>query len=92
MTASIRIPNERRVEARALDIAKGVLVGLQRCTPDAAFGEIIEVARAHGVPPMRLAQAIVDTFADPVPGARDDPAFDIVALRWGALLSRPGNT
>lgn len=89
MTAPIRIPNERRVDVRALDVAKGVLVGLQRCSPDAAFGEIVEVARAHGVPPIRLAQALVDTFADPGLGAPDDPAFDIVRLRWGALLARP---
>jgi hypothetical protein len=92
VTAPIHIPSERRIEARSLDIAKGVLVGLQRCSPDAAFSEIVEVSRTHGFPPMRLAQAIVDTFADPDLGAPDDPAFDIVRLRWGSLLTRPDHT
>ena len=36
--------------SRSLDVAKGILVGLRRCEPDAAFYELVAVAHRYQVP------------------------------------------
>ena len=45
---------------RALDMAEGILIGLRRCAPEAAFDELAEAARRHRIPIFRMASALID--------------------------------
>ncbi len=71
----------------ALDTAKGVLVGLRRCSPDRAFHDLIDCAHEHRVPVFALAGALVDLAtrrqsADWEPG----PAHTAAQRQWGHLF------
>jgi hypothetical protein len=74
--------------ARMLDRAEGILVGLRRCTVDAAFGEIIGASRRHTVPALRVAQALVELAEGRPP--RDDDAAWVVRTEWSTLFPEGG--
>ena len=44
---------------RILDTAHGILIGLRRCSSDAAFDELLGAAQRHGLPVFLLAWALV---------------------------------
>lgn len=78
-------------EVRVQQCAEGVLVGLKRCTVDAASGEIEQVSRRHHLDTNRVAHALVRLAQDVEPGA-DSNATAVARFEWGALLagrSRP---
>lgn len=78
----------RRVGARILDTAEGVLVALRRCRVDQAFVELMHTAKRHGVNPVSLADALV-AIAEAQPGKDLDDAARTVALdTWGHLFGR----
>lgn len=78
----------RRVGARILDTAEGVLVALRRCRVDQAFVELMHTAKRHGVNPVSLADALV-TIAENLPAKDLDDAAAAVALdTWGHLFGQ----
>jgi hypothetical protein len=66
--------------------AEGVLVGLKRCTLDAASGEIEQASRRHHLDSWRVAQALVRLAQDIDPEA-DSNATSVARFEWGALLA-----
>ena len=66
--------------------AEGVLVGLRRCSVDAASGEIDQVSRRHRLDGRRVAQALVRLAQDVEPEA-DSNATAVARFEWGALLA-----
>ncbi|ORB53768.1 hypothetical protein BST42_10145 [Mycolicibacterium rhodesiae] len=66
--------------------AEGVLVGLRRCSVDAASGEIDQVSRRHRVDGGRVAQALVRLAQEVEPEA-DSNATAVARYEWGALLA-----
>jgi hypothetical protein len=73
---------------RMLDRAEGILVGLRRCTVDAAFGEIVGASQRHAVPALKVAQALVELAEGKPP--RDDDAAWVVRTEWSALFPGGG--
>lgn len=73
---------------RILDTAKGILIGLRRCSSESAFDELISVAQRHKMPVFAMAWALVHladggeksahTSADAQAAARDE---------WGELFA-----
>lgn len=73
---------------RILDTAKGILIGLRRCSSESAFHELISVAQRHKMPVFAMAWALVHladggeksahTSADAELAARDE---------WGELFA-----
>ena len=68
------------------ECAEGVLVGLKRCTVDAASGEIDQVSRRHQLDRGRVAQALV-RLAQGVDPVVDSNATAVARYEWGALLA-----
>jgi len=67
--------------------AEGVLVGLKRCTLEAASDEITQASRRHHLDSLRVAQALVRLAQDVDPEA-DSNATSVARYEWGALLAR----
>jgi hypothetical protein len=86
MTTQPIIETFHRNDARMLDIAEGVLVALRRYTPVEAFAEILDTARAHGVPALGLARALVELA---VGGSETQPdrTAAVAHLGWGHLFA-----
>lgn len=66
--------------------AEGVLVGLRRCSVDAACGEIDQVSRRYRLDGRRVAQALVRLAQNVEPEA-DSNATAVARFEWGALLA-----
>jgi hypothetical protein len=66
-------------------LAEGVLVGLKRCTIDAAGGEIARASDRHRLDSDRVANALVRLAQDIEPEA-DSNATAVARFEWGALL------
>lgn len=70
-----------------LDTAEGVLIALRRCSPDAAFQEVVDAAKRHGVPVFTIASALVEMACDrPIDDGGPGPAHLAAEREWGALL------
>ncbi|MCX2931264.1 hypothetical protein ORI20_13330 [Mycobacterium sp. CVI_P3] len=69
--------------------AEGVLVGLKRCTLDAASSEIALASQRHHLDTQRVAQALVRLAQDVDPEI-DSNATSVARYEWGALFHRPG--
>jgi hypothetical protein len=73
---------------RILDTAKGILIGLRRCSSETAFHELISAAQRHKMPVFAMAGALVhlanggqksaQTSIDAESAARDE---------WGQLFA-----
>ena len=73
---------------RILDTARGILIGLRRCSSETAFHELLGAAQRHNVPLFAMAWALVhlagngakssDTFVDAQSAARHE---------WGQLFA-----
>ena len=74
-------------DTRMQQCAQGVLVGLKRCTLDAASGEIAHASQRHQLDRRRVAQALVRLAQDVEPEA-DSNATAVARYEWGALLPR----
>jgi hypothetical protein len=70
-----------------LDRAEGILLGLRRCSIDAAFNEIVEVSRRHGVPALRVSRALVKLAEGRDPDDADAAA--VARQEWSSLLPNP---
>lgn len=73
---------------RELDIAKGILVALRRCGPDAAFRELLGAAKRHGVGVMAMACAVVDLAScdHQTPAESAGPAHSAASHEWAGLF------
>ena len=67
--------------------AQGVLVGLTRCSLDAASGELARASQRHELDRRRVAHALVRLAQDVDPEA-DSIATSVARYEWGALLPR----
>lgn len=80
---------------RVLDLAEGILVGLRRCSAEAAFHELLAVANRHGVPVSAAASALVEHATGAADAAATNSAgVAFACLEWGNLLpavSGPGD-
>jgi hypothetical protein len=75
---------------RILDTARGILIGLRRCSSETAFHELLNAAQHHKVPVFAMAWALVHlanggersahTFCDAQSAARHE---------WGQLFAEP---
>jgi hypothetical protein len=73
---------------RVLDTAEGILIGLRRYRPDAAFDELVDVSRRHAVPVFALASALIELAGGS--GPPDDaarPAWSSAQCEWGRLFA-----
>ena len=79
-----RVPEGRRV----LDLAEGILIGLRRYSPEAAFGELLAVAHRNDI----TVSAAAATLVGLATGFTDAADFDaaIAEQEWGSLLSTTG--
>ncbi|MDT5077278.1 MAG: hypothetical protein QOJ80_1915 [Mycobacterium sp.] len=72
---------------RALDLAQGILIGLRRCTTEAAFDELVAVAHKHGVSVSTVAAALVTlTTRTADDSDADTDALAVAELAWGRLV------
>jgi hypothetical protein len=72
---------------RSLDLAQGILIGLRRCTTEAAFDELVTVAHKHSVSVSAVASALVTMAtetADETDSDRD--ALAVAHVAWGDLI------
>ena len=82
---------ERRLEAAlksrpVIDLAKGVLVGTQCESPEAAFAELKYVSEQHCLKLSKVAEALVEFAAG---REVDDPALaDLVRREWGDRIAQ----
>ncbi|WP_029109557.1 ANTAR domain-containing protein [Mycobacterium sp. URHD0025] len=89
MYAHTGSPGQTSAGARALDTAKGIVVGLRRCSVEQAFDEIVEHARQHSVGPICLADALV-AIAQAAPTHHlDDRVVDAARTMWDQLQPSP---
>ena len=86
-----RRPREsRRVGARMLDTAEGVLVALRRCRVDQAFVELMQTAKRHGINPVNLADALVAIAEDHLCQDVEDAAAAAALATCGNLFAVSG--
>lgn len=82
---------ERRLQAAArtrpiIDLAKGVLVGTQCESPEAAFAELKHVSEQNQLKVSKVAEALVDFAAGrEVP---DRALADLVRRQWGNRIAQ----
>lgn len=73
-------------EQRLLAAAEGVLLGLRRCSSQAAADELRAAARRHGVPLSTIALALVDLASCRPLEGKPGPAHVAAQQEWGVLL------
>jgi hypothetical protein len=76
---------------RDLDIAEGILIGLRRCDPNAAYRELLDAADRQRVGLMALSSALVELASNqaPSPIHLEGPAHSAAYCEWRDLLERP---
>ena len=67
-----------------LTLAEGIIMGLSRCTPDEAFGQLRDVSRRHGIGVRVLASALVQAaMSGEAPRtAEEHERAELLALYW----------
>lgn len=73
---------------RIFDTALGILIGLRRCSSEAAFQDLLGAAQRHACPAFQMAWALVnlaDGGVDAVPTF--SAAQSAVRLEWGQLFA-----
>lgn len=76
----------RRIGARILDTAEGVLAALRRYRVDQASVELMQTAKRHGMNPVHLADALVALAEDHLCQDVDDAAAAVALATWGHLF------
>lgn len=71
--------------AETLRRAEGIIIGLRRCSLDAASVELVQVSRRYHLDAQRVARALV-SLAQEVDPESDSNATAVARLEWGALL------
>jgi ANTAR domain len=75
---------------RILDTAKGILIGLRRCTSEQAFHELIDAAQRHRMPVFAMAWALVHLANGGETSAHTSAEADsAVRYEWGQLFISP---
>lgn len=70
-----------------IDLAIGVLIGLQGCDETDAFRELLQTATNHNVSPFQLGRALVAIASHAATGTETTaPARRIAEERWGSLV------
>lgn len=77
-----RVPEGRRV----LDLAEGILIGQRRYSAEAAFDELVAVARRHDITISAAATALME-LAVGVSGDLHPVETTIAQHEWGSLLA-----
>jgi hypothetical protein len=73
---------------RIFDTALGILIGLRRCSSDAAFHELLGAAQCHGFPAFPMAWALVHLAGGGAESAQTFSAAQSAARHeWGQLLA-----
>lgn len=67
-----------------LTLAEGIIMGLSRCTPEEAFGQLRDVSRRHGIGVRVLASALVQAaMSGEAPRtAEEHERAELLALYW----------
>jgi hypothetical protein len=70
-------------------LAEGIIMGLNRCSPDEAFGQLRDVSRRHGIGVRVLASALVQAaMSGEEPRTKEErERAELLALYWP--LPRP---
>lgn len=76
---------------RVLDLAEGILIALRRCSVEAAFAELVEVAHRHDMNVSATAAALVNLATDANAADRHPVEAAVVQLEWGSLLAAGGH-
>jgi hypothetical protein len=79
---------ESLLARRDLDMAEGILIGLRRCDPNAAYHELLDAAKRHGVGLMAISSALVHVAGIPntAPTAFEGPAHSAAYREWRDLF------
>jgi hypothetical protein len=79
---------------RDLDIAEGILIGLRRCDPNAAYHELLDAAKRQSAGLMALSSALVELASNqgPSPTHLEGPAHSAAYCEWRDLFDRPRQT
>ena len=73
---------------RILYTAKGILIGLRRCSSESAFHELISVAQRHKMPVFAMAWALVHLADGGEKSAHTSADAESVARdEWGQLFA-----
>jgi len=73
---------------RIFDTALGILIGLRRCSSDAAFDELFGAAQRHGFPAFPMAWALVHLTGGGAESAQTFSAAQSAARReWGQFFA-----
>jgi hypothetical protein len=76
---------------RIFDTALGILIGLRRCSSDAAFHELLGTAQRHGFPAFPMAWALVHLAGGGAESAQTFSAAQSAARReWGQFFAPSG--
>jgi hypothetical protein len=75
-----------------LTLAEGIIMGLSRCTPEEAFGQLRDVSRRHGIGVRVLASALVQAaMSGQAPRtAEEHERAELLALYWPLPLPTQG--
>ncbi|OAN39910.1 ANTAR domain-containing protein [Mycolicibacterium iranicum] len=72
---------------RTIDLAQGILIGRRRCSPHAAFTELLAVSRRHDITLTAAAEALVDLAVGIHDSVGQTSVQSVVAeLEWGGLF------
>jgi ANTAR domain len=76
-----------------LTLAEGIIMGLSRCTPEEAFGQLRDVSRRHGIGVRVLASALVQAaMSGEAPRtAEEHERAELLALYWPLPLPARGS-
>lgn len=88
MTTCVSSGDRALAEWRTLDVAKGVLITLRRCSGSEAFRELVATADACELGVLALCRALVNLAEDRCE-CLDDAAADAARRTWGSLLTKP---
>ena len=78
-----RLNGEAPGGRRILDLAEGILIGLRRYETDAAFAELLDVARSNGVTVSAAAASLVQLAStNPEPSQSDSPFDQVLRSEW----------
>ena len=82
-----QIPSDSN-SSRMLNTAQGILIGVRRCSSDAAFHELLGAAQRHGFPAFPMAWALVHLAGGGAESAQTFSAAQSAARReWGQFFA-----
>lgn len=72
---------------RTIDLAQGILIGQRRCSPNAAFAELLAVSRRHDITLTAAAESLVDLAVHVDDDPRPTTMEAVIAeFEWGELF------